>query len=62
MFNEDQKVLCTTHGEGVVIVVDGSVDSFPVEVEFTNGKWECYTKDGKLYEKDDEPSLSVIGE
>ena len=62
MFVVGQKVRCTTRGEGVVIAVDGRVGSFPVEVEFIGGKWDCYTKGGKLYEKDDEPSLSVMEE
>ena len=34
--------------------------AYPVDVGFVSGEWDCYTKDGKLYEDDDEPSLSVI--
>ena len=34
--------------------------AYPVDVDFISGEWDCYTEDGKLYEDDDEPSLSVI--
>ena len=52
------------HGEGVVYYVDED-ETYPVHVEFVggwSGGWAGYTKDGKLYEDDDEPRLSVIEE
>ena len=59
MFKVGQKVICKVHGEGVVVDVwDDQI--YPVDVEFLKGGWEDYTVDGKLYEVDDEPSLSVI--
>ena len=68
MFKVGQKVICKVYGEGVVDSVDAG-ETYPVEVEFPNGKWDRYTVDGKLYEDedelyetDDEPSLSVIEE
>ena len=36
--------------------------TYPVDVEFIGGEWDCYTEDGKMFETDDEPSLSVIKE
>ena len=59
MFKVGQKVICKVHGEGVVSCVDAG-KSYPVEVEFPNGEWDRYTVEGKLFEDDDEPSLSVI--
>ena len=35
---------------------------YPVDVEFNSGEWDCYTEDGKTFETDDEPNLSVIEE
>ena len=35
---------------------------YPVDVGFITGESDAYTSDGKLYEDDDEPSLSVIEE
>ena len=61
MFKVNQKVWCKSHGEGVVEGIDED-GTYPVDVGFVSGKWDCYTKDGKLYEDDDEPSLSVIEE
>ena len=58
MFKVGQKVWCEKHGEGVVTGTDED-GTYPVDVEFI-GEWDCYTADGKLYEDDDEPSLSVI--
>ena len=59
MFKVGQKVRCKKYGEGVVKGIDED-EAYPVDVEFTNGEWDFYTKDGKLYEDDDEPRLSVI--
>ena len=62
MFTVGQKVICKMNGEGVVEGVD-EYEVYPVNVDFLNGEWDCYTDDGKLYEDDDgEPSLSVIEE
>ena len=61
MLKVGQKVVCKTHGEGVVTGIDED-GTYPVDVEFIGGKLGCYTGDGKLYEDDDEPSLSVIEE
>ena len=58
MFKVGQKVTCKKHGEGVVYYVDDS-ETYPVYVELVGG-WATYTKDGKVYEGEDEPSLSVI--
>ena len=58
MFEVGQKVICKVYGEGVVDGVDDD-ETYAVCVEFIGG-WACYTKDGKLYEDDAEPSLSVI--
>ena len=58
MFKVGQKVRCKRYGEGVV----SDVWDDQVDVEFLQGGWEVYTVDGKLYETDDEPSLSVIEE
>ena len=62
MFVVDQKVFCKVHGEGVVTKVVDIHRTFPVEVDFLNGEWEFYTKDGRPYSDEDEPSLSVIEE
>ena len=59
MFKVGQKVICKVHGEGVVVGVDED-GTYPVDVDFIGGAWNCYTEDGKLYETDDEPSLSEI--
>ena len=61
MFTVGQKVICKQYGEGVVEGVDED-GAYPVDVGFISGEWDCYTEDGKLYEDDDEPSLSVIKE
>ena len=61
MFKVGQKVICKQYGEGVVDNVDAG-EIYPVEVEFPNGEWDCYTEDGKLCYLDDVPSLSVIEE
>ena len=61
MFKVGQKVICKVHGEGVVSDVWDD-QAYPVDVEFLKGGWEDYTVDGKLYENDDKPSLSVIEE
>ena len=61
MFKVGQKVICKKHGEGVVSCVDEG-GTYPVDVDFIGGEWDCYTEDGKFIETDDEPSLSVIKE
>ena len=61
MFKVGQKVICKQYCEGVVSCVDED-GTYPVDVDFIGGEWDCYTEDGKLYEDDDEPSLSVIEE
>ena len=61
MFKVGQKVICKVHGEGVVENVDED-GTYPVAVVFVGGEWDYYTEEGKLYEDDDEPSLSVIKE
>ena len=61
MFKVGQKVICKEYGEGVVTGTDED-GTYPVDVEFVGGEWDCYTKEGKLYYLDDEPSLSVIEE
>ena len=63
MFKVGQKVWCLIFGEGVVVDVGvAEYQTYPVDVEFLKGGREDYTADGKLYEDDDEPSLSVIEE
>ncbi len=62
MFVVDQKVFCKVHGEGVVTKVVDIHRTFPVEVDFLNGEWEFYTKDGRQCSDGIEPSLSVIEE
>ena len=59
MFKVGQKVICKVHGEGVVTDTDED-GTYPVDVEFVGGEWDCYTEDGKFFETDDEPSLNVI--
>ena len=61
MFKVGQKVICKVHGEGVVTKVE-DMHTYPVEVDFLSGEWECYTSDGKWNFNDIEPSLSVIKE
>ena len=61
MFKIGQKVICKQYGEGVVEGTDED-GTYPVDVEFITGESDAYTSDGKLYEDDDEPSLSVIEE
>ena len=61
MFTVGQKVICKQYGEGVVTGTDED-GAYPVDVDFINGEWDCYTEDGKYYETDDEPCLSVIEE
>ena len=61
MFKVGQKVICKVYGEGVVVGVDAG-EIYPVDVEFITGESDAYTSDGKLYEDDDEPCLSVIEE
>ena len=60
MFKVGQKVICKVHGEGVVTGTDEG-GTYSVDAEFV-GAWDCYTEEGKRYEDDDEPSLSVIEE
>ena len=62
MFVVGQKVFCKVHGEGVVTKVVDIHRTFPVEVDFLNGEWEFYTKDGRQCSDGIEPSLSVIEE
>ena len=59
MFKVGQKVICKVFGEGVVIEVE-DMHTYPVEVDFLSGEWECYTSYGELRFNDVEPSLSVI--
>ena len=61
MFKVGQRVRCKAFGEGVVSCIDAD-GPYQVYVDFGDGEWDSYTKDGKLYENDDKPSLSVIGE
>ena len=61
MFKVGQKVRCDMFGEGVVEGTDED-GTYPVDVNFVSGEWDCYTEDGKLCYLDDEPSLSVIKE
>ena len=61
MFVVGQEVTCKKYGEGVVSDVEDKL-TCGIEVYFLNGEWAYYTSDGKLYEDDDEPSLSVIEE
>ena len=61
MFKVGQKVWCTTYGEGVVSYISATVgEIYPVYVELACGIHEYYTEDGKRWNSDDEPSLSVI--
>ena len=61
MFKVGQRVICKIFGEGVVTgVEDNSSRTYPVEVDFLCGKWECYTMAGEPVFNDVEPSLSVI--
>ena len=60
MFKVGQKVRCDVFGEGVVSEVGDKNQTYPVVVEFIRDVWDCYTEEGKLYEDDDEPSLSEI--
>ena len=63
MFKVGQNVICKVCREGVVTkVIEDIHRTHPIEVDFLKGGWACYTKDGKLFEDDDEPSLSVIEE
>ena len=63
MFKVGQKVFCKVCGEGVVTkVIEYKHRTYPVEVDFLNGEWECYTGDGRQYSDEGEPSLSVIEE
>ena len=59
MFEVGQKVLCKVFGEGVVTEVD-FLPVYPIKVSFLSGHFERYTEDGKMYEYDYEPRLSVI--
>lgn len=61
MFEVGQKVLCKVFGEGVVTEVD-FLPVYPIKVSFLSGHFERYTEDGKMYEYDYEPRLSVIEE
>ena len=61
MFKVGQKVICKKYGEGVVEGTDED-GTYPVDVGFVSGDWDCYTKDGKWSFHDIEPSLSVIEE
>ena len=61
MFKVGQKVWCVSFGEGVVSEVGDENQTYPVVVEFIGG-WASYTEDGKVYEGEDEPSLSGIEE
>ena len=61
MFKVGDKVICKVHGEGEVTAVE-DMRTYPVEVDFLNGEWEFYTKDGRQCSDEDEPSLSVIEE
>ena len=61
MFKVGQRVICKQYGEGVVEGTDED-GTYPVDVDFISGEWDSYTEDGKLYEDDDEPSLTVIKE
>ena len=62
MFKVGQKVICKKYGEGVVYSVRDENQTYPVVVKFTRGVWDSYTDDGRWFEDDDEPSLSVIEE
>ena len=62
MFVVGQKVRCSRRGEGVVTVIEEQ-GAYPVEVDFANGEWDCYTEDGEMFGgDDDEQSLFVIEE
>ena len=61
MFKVGQKVICKVYGEGEVTEVE-DMRTYPVEVDFLNGEWECYTSDGEMRFNEIEPSLSVIEE
>lgn len=51
--------MCKVFGEGVVSEVE-DMYTYQIEVDFLSGECVCYTDDGKMYEDDDEPSLSLI--
>ena len=59
MFKVGDKVVCKVFGEGVVTEVDFRT-VYRIKVSFLSGVSEPYTEDGKMYEYDDEPRLSVI--
>ena len=40
MFVVGQKVRCAYNGEGVVVVIEEQ-GTYPVEVDFANGEWDC---------------------
>ena len=62
MFKVGQKVRCDMFGEGVVSEVGDENQTYPVVVKFIRDVWDSYTADGRWFEDDDEPSLSVIEE
>lgn len=61
MFEVNQKVRCKIFGEGFVRCIDRGGD-YPVNVRFVSGVWCAYTKEGKLHEDYDEPSITVVEE
>ena len=60
MFKVGQKVICKKRGEGGVYSVGDENQTYPVVVKFISGKWDNYTDDGRWFEDDDEPSLTII--
>ena len=62
MFTVGEKVFRSNYGHGVVTAVDESALWYPVEVTFYDGYVEWFTRGGRQFIMEDQPSLVKVWE
>ena len=60
MFTVGQEVFSPNYGKGVVTRIDGESLLYPVEVTFHDGSVEGFTRSGKEFISEDQPSLVKV--
>ena len=60
MFTVGQEVFSPNYGKGVVTAIDEDALKYPVEVTFYGGYVEWFTKEGRQFIMEDQPSLVKV--